>query len=68
MSGQSEFDVIPPLRAVVPESTIVAASLATYSAYRQYSLRAGANSFIPNDRLAAELLPTLATLLDTDMS
>lgn len=53
------LEVIPRLRAALPEVGIVVLTLLDVAAYRQAALEAGADGFVSKATLGADLLPAI---------
>lgn len=66
MPGQNGLETIPKLRATVPAARIIAMSLHDDGGYRQAALEAGADHFIPKDKLFTELPPVISPELEYD--
>jgi len=64
MPDLSGLDLLPQLRAALPQAWIIVLSMLDTPEYRQAALQAGADEFVPKAGLTAALLP--ATRRSTD--
>jgi DNA-binding NarL/FixJ family response regulator len=62
------LDLIPRLRASLPEAIIIALTLMDPGSYRAAVLAAGADAFVAKDTLGRDLLPTIRHLAGLDRS
>ncbi len=65
MPDISGLKLVPMLRREHPNLGIVMLTMMSSAGFRQASLRAGANAFIPKARMRIELLPTIRRLAQT---
>lgn len=66
MPGLSGLEVIPRLRAMLPEVGIIALTVLDTNSYRQAALAAGADNFVPKATLTTDLLPAIRQLAQAD--
>jgi DNA-binding response OmpR family regulator len=59
MIGLSGLEVIPRLRAKVPQAGIIALTLLDADHFRQAALKSGADDFVPKAAMRTDLLPTI---------
>ena len=59
MPGLSGIETIPRLRALVPDTSIIALTMLKAPIYRQAALAAGADDFVPKASLSTDLLPAI---------
>ena len=59
MPEMSGLEAIPVLRADLPDATIIALTLLGTDSYRQASMTAGADAFVPKAKLSTDLLPAI---------
>jgi DNA-binding NarL/FixJ family response regulator len=62
------LELIPRLRAVLPDARIITLTLMDPSSYREAVLAAGADDFVSKATLEADLLPTIRRLARTEPS
>lgn len=62
MPDVSGLELVPTLRSEHPNLGIIILTVMSSAGFRQASLRAGANAFIPKARMRTELLPTIRQL------
>jgi DNA-binding NarL/FixJ family response regulator len=62
------LELIPRLRAVLPDAKIITLTLMDPSSYREAVLAAGADDFVSKATLEADLLPTILRLARTEPS
>jgi len=65
MPGLGGLEIIPRLRAMLPEAGIVALTLLDPRVYRRAALAAGADDFVPKANLSTELLPAIRRVAQT---
>jgi len=65
MPGMNGLEVIPRLKAMLPEVYIVALTLLDTSSYRSAALSAGADAFIAKTAMNTELLPAIRRVPET---
>jgi DNA-binding NarL/FixJ family response regulator len=61
MPGQSGMDVLPSLRAALPQSIIVVLSSTVTPLYKEEAFARGANAFVAKDQILSDLLLAVAT-------
>jgi two-component system response regulator NreC len=59
MPTQPGLEVIPRLRAILPEASIIVMTLHDLAPYRQAALAAGAEEFVSKAALTTDLLPAI---------
>jgi len=59
MPGMHGLEAVPRLREILPEVCIITMSLSDLSEYREASLAAGADDFVPKAMLGTHLLPAI---------
>jgi len=59
MPGMDGLEAAPRLREVLPEVCIITMSVSDFSQYREASLAAGADDFVPKAMLGTHLLPAI---------
>lgn len=59
MPGMAGLDVIPHLRAALPEAGIVVLTMLDRVSYRPVALAAGANDFVSKAAMITDLLPAI---------
>jgi len=57
--GMHGLEAVPRLREVLPDACIIAMSVSDFSQYREASLAAGADDFVPKAMLGTHLLPAI---------
>lgn len=61
----AELELITPIRAMLPNPTIIVLGGLDIPAYRQLALKSGADEFVAKDRLNDVLLPTIEKITGT---
>jgi two-component system response regulator NreC len=66
MSDLPGLDLIPQLRAALPEIGIIALTLFDTDDYRQAALAAGADGFVSKNTMNTDLIPTIQKITQSD--
>ncbi|MCP4544780.1 MAG: response regulator [Chloroflexi bacterium] len=66
MPGLPGLQTIPKLREILPEAGIIALTVMNTNSFRQASLAAGADVFIPKSSMRTDLIPAIQKLAKTD--
>ena len=61
MPGQSGMDVLPGLRAALPQTMIVVVSSTVTPLYKEEAYARGANAYVAKDQIVSDLLLAIAT-------